>query len=80
MRKGEIYLINSLIPSYKVVKILKIGNIYISYEMINTHFKVYGRGSQCLHELKRSIIRPLNKKVWYKLIRIYNENRGNIFN
>ena len=80
MKTGEIYLISSLIPSYQVVKILKIGKEDISYVTINPHFKIYGRGSQCLHELKKSIIRPLNKKEWYKLIRRYNENRRDIFN
>lgn len=81
MKIGKIYLISSLLLSYKVVKVLKIKNEEdVSYEIINIHFKIYGKEYESLHELEKSIIRPLNKKVWYKLIRRLNESRGNIFN
>jgi len=75
MKIGGIYLINYFSLTFVVIKILKIKNEYIYYEVINIHNKIYGKGYQSLHALEQLIIKPLNKKEWYKLIRRSNEKR-----
>ena len=79
MKVGGIYLIkfSSVYYIIKILEILEImpdvdGFIYhlVNYEYIGYSVKTnFGKGTINLSALRSSIIKPLNRKIWYKAVR-----------
>lgn len=78
MKVGGIYLMK-FSNVYYIIKILEIvpdeyePTYYsVNYEYIDYSAKInFGKGFQYLNALRSYIIKPLNRKVWYKAAREY---------
>ena len=81
MKKGEVYLINKGSSYMEYRKIINLTNVGALFESLTTTDRgdfVYGYGSSSTRLIEK-FIKKATKKVWYKLIRRYNESRRSIF-